>query len=191
MFDNMSYSAVRKAAVIPALFLAAGAVFGSICAGRISGEESAELYGYLSGFFGSVSGADSTVLLSSVKQYGILWLILAVSGCALPGVLPNMLVVSKRGFVTGYTAACFYKIYGYNGVFVCMSLLPEMLVFLPALIVFSSFSLKMSFLNRENKRFFFKKYLLILIIFLSIFCAVSILQSYATTIFMKAVSSKM
>ncbi|MBP3359447.1 MAG: stage II sporulation protein M [Clostridia bacterium] len=191
MFDNMSYSAVMKAAVIPALFLAAGAVFGSICAGGISGEESAELYGYFSGFFGNVSGADRTVLLSSVRQYGILWLILAVSGCALPGFIPNMLVVSKRGFVTGYTAACFYKIYGYKGAFACISLLPEMLVFLPALIVFSSFSLKMSFLSRENKKNFLKKYILILIIFLSIFCVVSILQSYATTIFMKFISARM
>ncbi|MBR3909432.1 MAG: hypothetical protein IKJ50_06920, partial [Clostridia bacterium] len=46
------------------------------------------------------------------------------------------------------------------------------------LVFFSAISLKMSFFRHEQKKIFLKKYIFCILIFLPIFCAVSILQTF-------------
>lgn len=175
---------ILKFILVSALFLTAGIIAGSIAAGRMGNSESDSMAAYLGGALGDIKIGDRG-FINSFLIWLTVWAMIAVSGGVLPGCLLNLGAVTYRGFVTGYTAACFYRAYAMKGFFLCFSLLPEILLTLPALTAFSSFSLKMSFSKHENKKKLCKSYLLICTIFIAIFCVISLFQAYLTTIFMK------
>lgn len=184
MSEKIRLTYVSKMIIIPAMILLAAVIFGSINAGCISDVESKNLSAYLAGFFEQIPKSDKTLLFSSLKKNFTVWFLFSISGAVLPAFLVNVATLLERGFVIGYTSASFCRIYGIKGVLACLSLLPEMVIFVPILVVFSSISLKMSFLSHENKKVFLRKYLFFVFFFLSVFCVVSVFQTFATTIFM-------
>jgi len=184
----MNFTSVLKMSVIPLIILVLAVACGGICACRISGAESESLYEYFSALFVSQEKAGKGMLINSVCSMAVVWAAIAVSGTVLPGVLLNLAVVVYRGFISGYTGAGFWRIYGYRGILMSVAMLPETVIFLTALVFFSAISLKMSFFRHEQKKIFSKNYFLWVIIFLSIFCVVSVLQTFATTIFMSLLS---
>lgn len=191
MSDKLKFRFYTKTALVPAIIILIAAVCGSISAGIISEEQCGTLTGYLENFFKDVPGADKGIIYSSLKKQIAVWFFVAVSGWVLPGFLLNVATVCERGFVIGYTTAGFFRVYGLSGIKACAALLPEMLFYIPILTFFSSISLKMSFLSHENKKKFLGKYVLICLFFLSVFCAVSVFQSFFTTTFMRWISKQM
>ncbi len=191
MSEKIKHTCFSKTVIIPMVIILIAALCGSISAGRISEAECDNLSGYLVNFFKDVPGIDKTLLYSSLKKHITVWFMIAVSGCILPAFLLNVATVWERGFVIGYTAAGFCRVYGLKGVTACVALFPEMVFFIPVLAIFSSFSLKMSFLSHENKKVFFGKYIFSVIFFLSVFCGISVFQTFLTTTFMRWISSGM
>ena len=188
MSDRTNFLSINKIIIFQMLLLAAGVVAGALGTSSIDESQTSSLQNYFNGFFGGV-GPDNNLIFSSIKKCSAVWLLISSAGFMLPGVLITAAVVLRRGFVTGYTAACFCKIYGLKGALACSALLPESLVFLPAIIIFSSFSLKMSLSTHESKKLSLKNYLICCTVFLAIFCIVALLQTYVTTTFMKITSA--
>ncbi len=186
MGDKIKY--YSKTAVVPLLMIVISSVLGSISAGKMSDARCETLFGYLSNFFADVPTFGSGVFYGTLKKQLIVWGIITVSGWLLPGFLLNIAAVCERSFVIGYTSAGICRVYGIKGVAVCAGLFPEMLLYIPLLAVFSSISLKMSFLSHENKKVFLGKYILMSIFFLSVFCGISLFQSFLTTTFMQWIS---
>lgn len=180
-----------KYTVIVLVLFTVAIICGSVSAGMIAGEEMDTLINYMKGFFDSVPTVSLGLALSSLKKYGLIWLGVFVSGFLLPGFILNAYIVAERGYVIGYTVGGFLKVYGAKGVLACCSLLPELLFYIPVFVLFSSISLKMSFSRKDDKNNFLKKYILISLIFLSVFCVVSFFQTFMTTTFMALISSKM
>lgn len=191
MSDKLKFRFITKTTLVPAIILLVAAVCGSISAGRISEEQCGNLSGYLVNFFENVPGVDKGIIYSGLKKQIAVWFFIAVSGWVLPGFLMNVATVCERGFVIGYTSAGFFRVYGLSGIKACAALIPEMLLYIPLLTFFSSISLKMSFLSHENKKNFLGKYVLTALFFLSVFCAVSVFQSFLTTTFMQWISKEM
>lgn len=187
MWDK--FKLYSKMAVVPLLAILISSVWGAISAGKMSEVQCGDLSGYLTKFFSEVPSSGSTVFFGALKKQLIIWFVITVSGGLLPGFLLNICAVCERSFVIGYTFAGFCRVYGLKGIAACVAMLPEMLLYIPILTVFSSISLKMSFLSHENKKVFLGKYILMSIFFLSVFCAVSVFQSFLTTIFMKWIST--
>ena len=188
MTETNRFSLVSKITIIPMAAILLGVILGSVSAGKMDITGIKELEGYFDNFFGQVGTGDLNLFLSSFKKYFVVWLLVFSSGLVVPGFLINIFTLCRRGYIIGYTSGCFCRIYGLKGVLACMGLVPEMLIFIPVLAVFSSISLKMSFFAHENKKLFFRKYFLISLIFLSVFCAVSGFQTFLTTTFMSLIS---
>ena len=180
-----------KYTIIAIILFTASIIWGSISAGMIAGEEMVTLSDYMKGFFSGVPAVSAGLALNCLKKYCLTWLGLFLSGFVLPGFLLSGYILGERGYVIGYTIGGFLKVYGAKGILACCSLLPELLFYIPVLVLFSSISLKMSFSRKENKNIFLKKYILISLIFLSVFCVVSFFQTFMTTTFMALISHKM
>ena len=183
MVTNFDWRSMVKYICVCIIVLTAGVIAGSVYAG-ISGENTDTLVTYFNDVFGNMS-MNSNSFKSIFIRWTILCAVISVSGTVLPGSIFNISTVGYRGFVTGYTTACFFRAYSLKGIFLGMSLLPEFIISLPVIIIFSSISLKMSFSKYENKKKLFGKYLLVCVIFFAIFCVISIFQAYLTTIFMR------
>ncbi len=180
-----------KYTVIALCLFTVAIICGSVGAGMIDGEKMDTLTDYMQGFFDSVPKVNMVLALNSLKKYCLIWLGVFISGFFLPGFLLNAYIVAERGYVIGYTIGGFFKVYGAKGILACCSLLPELLFYIPVFMVFSSISLKMSFSRKDDRKIFLKKYILISLIFLSVFCVVSFFQTFMTTTFMTLISSKM
>lgn len=180
-----------KYTVIALCLFTVAIIFGSVGAGMIDGEKMDTLTDYMQGFFDSVPKVNMGLALNSLKKYCLIWLGVFISGFFLPGFLLNAYIVAERGYVIGYTIGGFFKVYGAKGFLACCSLLPELLFYIPVFVVFSSISLKMSFSRKDDKKNFLKKYIVISLIYLSVFCVVSFFQTFMTTTFMTLISSKM
>ena len=174
--------------MIPLLAILLGSVFGCMGAVEIESAGVKEIEGYFKNFFGQVSVGGTDLFFSSLKKYLVVWALIFLSGFNIVGFLVNTFSICARGYIIGYTSACLCRIYGFKGILACMGLVPEMLVFIPVLVIFSSISLKMSFFAHENKKNFFRKYFIISLIFLSVFCVVSLFQTFLTTTFMTLIS---
>ena len=180
-----------KYTVIALCLFTVAIICGSVGAGMIDGEKMDTLTDYMQGFFDSVPKVNMGLALNSLKKYCLIWLGVFISGFFLPGFLLNAYIVAERGYVIGYTIGGFFKVYGAKGILACCSLLPELLFYIPVFVLFSSISLKMSFSRKDDKKIFFKKYIVISLIYLSVFCVVSFFQTFMTTTFMTLISSKM
>ena len=188
---NTKLFSITKYTVITLIIFTAAIICGSIGAGMIAGEEMETLTGYMKGFFDNVPKASVGLALSSLKKYALVWLGVFAAGFVMPGVLLNFYTLGERGYIIGYTIGGFLRVYGAKGILACLSLLPELLFWIPVFVLFSSISLKMSFLRKDGKKIFLKKYILISLIFLSVFCVVSFFQTFLTTTFMAVISSRM
>ncbi len=191
MQDIKRLSLVSKAVFVSSAALFIGVIIGAVGQIRTGLWHTGEIQSYFQNFFGAVPRADKQMLYAALDKYFIVWMLIFASGFFMPGALVNIFAVLKRGYVIGYTSACFYNVYGIKGVLPCLALIPEMFIFVPVLTFFSSISLKMSFFSHETKKLFFKKYLFWSLIFMSVFCMVSLFQTFLTTIFMRIISRLM
>lgn len=188
MGDKTQLGSIFKIMTIPLLIILIAVVCGSINAGLTTDAEKEALSGSLVSFFQEVPKGDKVLFLNSLKKHLLVWSFITVSAAFMPAFVINAATLWERGYVIGYTAASFCRIYGIKGIMAEIALLPEMLIFIPILVFFSSISLKMSFLSHDNKKYFLKKYIFFVIICLSVFCVVSVFQTFVTTIFMSGIA---
>ncbi len=188
---DIRFLGLTKYTVISLVLFTAAIICGGIGVGMIAGEEMEALSRYMQGFFDSVPKADISLAFSSLKKHAVVWAMVFTSGFLLPGFLLNFYTVVERGYVIGYTIGGFLKVYGFKGLLAGCSLLPELLLYIPVFLLFSSISLKMCFCKKENKKNFLRKYIIYSLIFLSVFCVVSFFQTFLTTTFMSFISTKM
>lgn len=172
------------------LALAAGIFGGSVYLARGWGEMGEGIAAYLSDFFSSFAENESqgavfkTSLASNLLTLGFIF----IMGFFRFGALGTGAVIIRRGFIMGFTAASFIKAYGMRGMLIMLSTMPSVLIYIPAMLIFSAVSV--GFSRRENK--FQKKiifsYIFFTIIAVSIFCAASFAEGFLTTTFMKLIS---
>lgn len=190
MYRKYFFGDLKLLCIIGSIFILA-IISGSGYCGIMSGEKSIEMEEYLVSFLNNSSSVNRyNTAIGAIKEFSVMFFVLLISAFFKAGVVFNIAVLAKRGFVLGFTLSSFFKVFGIKGVLAIMAMLPELLLFIPALLLFSSNSTKMAISSTEMR----KKFLFFFIIFSfllgTIFCASGFLNGYITTTFMKYVSVK-
>lgn len=173
------------------LFFCAAYVAGAVCCGRAEVAENTEMSEFLTSFFSSVKSQDmKKSMIAGIYEYLKTFGVIFVCAFFKPGAVITSCVVMRQGFMSGYSMASFLKVFSKKGLLAMLAQLPETLVFILLLIVFSSTSTKFAFFTKENKKNFLILFMIFSCFFLSIFCVLGIFKGYLTTIFMKWAASK-
>lgn len=174
-------------------FYLIGVICGSVYCSFLPQHQDSSLISYLSDFFVRIEDGliYSQILKSSLlKNFGIFLVIFILSFFRFGGIGIILSVMSK-GFSAGFASGLFAKYYGAKGILICLSSSCSSFLFIPVLLFFSASSAMMSSDRRNADKFEKRKYLLLSICCLTIFCVCSVLDSFLTTTFMKLIASKL
>lgn len=167
-----------------------GISIGAIYCTFIASQFDDSLYTYLLNFFGKIK--DELPYLdtfkSSIFKNIRLFLILFVSSYFRLGCISIIATVGIRGFVAGFSSGIFIKYYSIKGLLLSLSPLFSSLLFLPCFLFFASASFIMCTDRKMSDNIQKRRYVLLAICTLTIFCASSLIDSYITTTFMKLIS---
>lgn len=172
------------------VFLAIGTVMGGLFLVNRYGN-STDIKNWIDMYLLQIqAGIDkNNIFMNSIKNSVFTLIIFFICSFFRCGPLIISAEIVRRGFVTGFTAAAFMKYYGIKGMVLIISLLPHIIILLPAGLIYASvgcaFALKK--IEREKKYIIF--YIFFSILILAIFCISSIFEGFLSTIFMKWVTN--
>ena len=143
------------------------------------------LYSYLSQFLTGFPAAENrcSVFKHSLADTFKIAAVLTACGFFKFGIIGTLACCAIKGFVSGFTTAAFVRYYSLRGLLVPLSSLMSTILFIPVFILFSACSA--SFSLKKNEKNSVGSYLLLSLIFLTIFCVISFMDGYVTTTFMK------
>lgn len=174
------------------ILLAAGVTAGSVYLVKSSGETLEGIKTYITDFFSSISESSSNfdVFKNSMFEGIVCFLIIFVMGFFRFGFVVTGALLVKKGFVTGYAAASFIKLYGFNGIVALLATMPSVFITVPAMLFFSAVSVIFSLNKNKKDKKMVLSYIFLLFVMTAIFCVSSLTEGYLTTTFMKLISSK-
>ena len=170
---------------------AIGSVIGSVYYVH-SYKNSLDIQNYFNNYIASLKAGMSfyDISVSSVKSYLGLSLIIIVTSFFKFGYLIPFIFFIRKGFINAFTAAAMIGSYGIKGLFLIVSFLPQILISIPLV----AFMMSICRVYIQNRREFEKKfriiYIIILIIFFTIFCISAVLEGLIATTFMKWLALK-
>ena len=187
--NNRKYT--KKWVYIMFVLFLGGIILGTCYSIGLRDDGDSSVVNYLNSYFHDLNSGTNNfnVLKNSLASYFKLFIVISASAFFRAGLLFISSSVILRGFILGFTTASFMKYYGIRGLLVASASVPSTVVFVPCLIIFSSVAMVFCINrhNRESKDI--KNFILLSICYLTIFCAVSILDAFITTTFMKLFSS--
>lgn len=133
-----------------------GIVFGSLIVGALTVEQRQDLLGYLQHFFNGLDQgniADPNVALKHtaahhLKYIGLMWLL----GLSVIGAPLVLVLIFLKGLVIGFTVGFFVRELSWNGLwFAFLSVFPQNLIVVPALLIVSVASIGFSLLLLRNR----------------------------------------
>lgn len=143
------------------------------------------LYSYLTGFLESFgeNGKNFEIFKNALKDNLKIWLFVSLCGFFRAGTAGNVAVSGLKGFISGFTVSAFIRYYGLRGLIIPMSMIGADIVFIPAFLIFSACSCSYSLQkkSKENTGHF----LILCLIFMTIFCVTALFEGYVTTTFIK------
>ena len=175
---------MKKWKYIMFIIFAIGICGGTIYSVFLNQEADKSLGGYLMSYFDNISTVNG-LLKNSLIDWLRLFIIIFICSFVRLGVVPIMGAVFMKGFVTGFTSACFVKYFDSAGMLASVATLPVIILYLPALIIFSSGAIIFSINRYRNDKIKFYRFLLLSFCCLTIFCVVAFADAFLTTTFMK------
>ena len=180
-----------KKILITLIIYIIGIILGAVYCTLIASQFDASLSSYLSDFFTRINAEAQyleTLKNSLFKNIRLFVIIFIFSYFKIGSVLISS-TVGIKGFVAGFASGIFIKYYSFKGILLPLSSLFSNILFLPTLFLFATVS---SMLSRDRKNIDLKrrkKYVLLSICCLTIFCVSSVFDCFVTTTFMKLISS--
>ncbi len=146
---------------------------------------------YLVSYFEQLNSVTNhfEILKNSIYDYMKLFTLIFLCSFIRPGIVLIGSSVILKGFITGFTAASFIKYYGTGGLLAQAAALPSTLIFVPALTLFAASAAIFCINRHRSDKSKFRTFMTLSICCLTIFCAVSFLDAFVTTTFMKFFSS--
>lgn len=198
---HLSDNIISYAVII--FFFVLGISLGALTVSNIDIETKSDVKAYIDNFI-SISRTDSVhsveILKQSIKFNLITCLVLFLSGLTYVGVLIVPIISTFRGFCIGLTVAFLNDSLSKGGLLMSLtSILPQNLVYIPVLIVFSVCSISLAFtilknkLNRKSNEvlgYFWSISMTALFLFV-IMIGGSIIESYITPYLIKLVAPYM
>lgn len=176
--------------VVIMLLLIGGIAVGSVYLAGGSPEIYDGIKKYITEFFASFTENKNNLaifknsFIHSMTEVAIIF----VMGFFRLGCIGTGVILIRRGFVTGFAAASFFKLYGLKGALVMLASMPTIIITIPALMIYSFISIRFSLeKNKKQKKIIFF-YIFFLFLIVSIFCIASLAEGFLTTTFMSWVS---
>lgn len=176
---------MRKWTYIMFIIFAIGICCGVAYCIFLNSDTDNEVGGYLTSYLNSINGSVNGLLQNSILDWLRLFIVIFVSSFVRPGVVPIMGAVTIKGFVTGFTSACFVKYFDAAGMLASVAALPAIILYLPALLIFASGAIIFSINRHRADKIKFRRFLLLSFCCLTIFCVVAFVDAFVTTTFMK------
>lgn len=168
-----------------------GVVVGSVYAVGISGDAEKDIQNYLNNFFLGERRVGKDIFISSLLNNLKIFSVIFIAGFFKLGIPFTLGIGCVQGFTSGFTASALIKIMGWKGLFVNLSSLFSVLIFVLDLMFFGAFSMNYATFELKNDIDLKKKYIFSSLFFLTIFCVASFFDGYITTIFMNWIVTKM
>lgn len=178
-----------------------GVVFGSLIVGALTVEQREDLLGYLQHFFngleqGSLAEPNAALkhtVAQHLKNVALMWIL----GLSIVGAPLVLVLIFLKGLVIGFTVGFFVHEMSWNGLgFAFMSVFPQNLLIVPAMIIVSVASIGFSLLLIRN-RFIqrrgtiypqFMSYSFLVFVMACVLILASCFEAYISPRFMKIVS---
>lgn len=173
--------------ILAFITLTAGIILGSVCLMKTNAGADEGLKTYLDTFLSaSQSGVDKFgVFKRAIKENLFYLIIVFAAGFFRIGILFIAAAIIRKGFIMGFTAASFIKFFGIKGILATASMLPGILLIIPAFLTFSAVSADLSLRNGKKQRKTIMFYIILTIIIMAVFCVAALTEGYLTTVFMK------
>ena len=148
IISNYVYGNIKEYILILLLFVI-GIFIGVVMINNCNESQFSEIYNYISDFiskFKSTSNIDkSSLIMSSIKNNFILSIIIWIAGTTVIGVPIVLTVILFRGLCLGYTISSIVYALGTGKgiIFSIISLLPQNILFIPALLSLGVSSIKL------------------------------------------------
>lgn len=168
-----------------------GIIGGAIYCSLLSEQFDDSLSSYLLNFFSQLKDEPAyleTFKSSLLKNLRLFFIIYIMSFFRI-GAFGIMSTVAIKGFVSGFASGVFIKYYGIKGLLLSISPIFSNFLFIPAFLLLASASAIMASDRKNADKVQKRKYLILAICCLTIFCASSVLDSFLTTTFMKFLAS--
>ena len=186
------------------MFLVIGISAGAFTVKAMSDHQKQDLISYLRSFFQILSQRnfeEISVLKQSIAnnlQTGILIWILGITIVGAPLIL---LLIGLRGFIIGFTVGFLVEQMGFKGLlFAILSILPQNIFIIPALISIAVIAISFSMMiikNKINRNYHwdtFRQFIMYSTIIAMIFFVIllgCVIEAYITPVFMRLVSQYM
>lgn len=181
-------------------FFILGISMGALTVSNINIDMRSDVKSYIDGFI-NITRTESIhpveILKQSIKLNLITALVLSLAGLTYAGILLVPIISTFRGFCIGFTVAFLTDALGRGGFLLSLvSILPQSLVYIPVIVVFSVCSISFSFailkakLNRKRSEIssYMVSYALTSLVLFLIMIAGSIIESYMTPLLVKLVA---
>ena len=153
---------------------------------------SSDVADYLNSYVTQLKDGINTkaVIISSIKEYGILSLLILISGFFKFGPLISFFLLIRKSFVMSFTLSAMISEYGLKGIIYNLHIIPQALLTMPVLMFFISvgacYSVKHSIFNKKEKFI----YIIFSILVFTIFCVSALAEGFLSTIFYKWLISR-
>lgn len=127
---------------------------------------------------------------SSSVSYTVLLVIIFLTSFFRIGPVISLLMIARKGFIDGFTLSAMFMIRGMKGIHLYIPYLPQALIVLPFISLFTAISATMSANRKEMDRKSKIIYIIFFIIIITIFCISSFFEGLLTTTFAKWLAFK-
>ncbi len=187
----MIHKSIKKYVYIILSVFTLGVLIGSIYASGIEGADADKIKEYLLGFFENNIRSNTEIFVSSLLDNLKIFFVIFLFAFFKIGTPFIMGVGCVEGFISGFTVATLVKAMGTKGILLNLSSIFSVLIFVINLMFFSAFSMEFGLGGGKKEKTAKKNYIIISLIFLTIFCVASVFDGYITTTFMKLIATKL
>lgn len=179
--------------VLAMTVMTAGVVLGSVCLMHTGAEGVTALEEYLKNFLNAsqteIKAYD--VFKNAFRENLMYFAVVFFAGFFRIGLILIAAALLRKGFIIGFTSAAFIKFYGAKGMLVTASMIPGIVLLIPAFLFLSATSAGLSVCRVKKEKKFLIYYIFFAAVIVSIFCVSALAEGYLTTTFMKLLSPKM
>jgi stage II sporulation protein M len=171
--------------------LSCGIIIGSIYLSKINTEAVEKIKEYLDNFIQSGVESDCfAVFKSAARENLISFAVIFIAGFFKIGAIFSAAAVIRKGFVIGFTASSFIKIYGLKGLAVMAATMPVQLITLPTFLFLAAMSVKFAVSGERRDKKSLASYIAFSLVILLLFSIAALAEGYLTTNFMRLILPK-
>ncbi len=189
--------------IIVILSFTIGIFTGVLTVNALDIKQVEEIQKYLKDFFYIFQGQDinsyevfKISILKNVKTVFLLWLL----GMTIAGIPFILILTGIKGFVIGFSVACFIKAYSFKGIFFSlMCIFPVNIIIIPCLVLLSMSCIRFSLLlyktitgkavKKLDLRKSFASYSIVVVLIFMIMSLASVVEAFIIPLFIKLISS--